>query len=459
MVSAGGVGYGYDANGNLISRGGATVAWTSYNLPASIGDPSGYVAQFSYAPDRSRWRQVSTYAGGSETTIYVSGLLEKLTTATRTHWKHLIPTPSGQVQVIRRSDGTSETLYVTTDSLGSTDAVLSAAGAVLMRGSFSVHGARRASNWQGTPSGTEWQAIANTTRRGYTGHEQLDNVMLVHMNGRVFDPVIGRFLSADPYIDGPETTQGWNRYAYVQGRVMSATDPTGYEAFNREEVVVPGRRILGDPDCGIAAIACNVSGYQWLLSNGSFGPMASPLAPSSGGSGPIPPQTRPEQPLEEIVVTAPGGDIAIESPSDEEFLSLMFGSAGFSADMLRLLGSGMSVGSNGALYRRGWTGSGSVSTVRLARLAHGLGTTFLFLGTAVDAKMLYDGNIGPGEAGANLAFGLLAVANPYSAVASLGYFGLQSSYPGGAAGALTDWGQISLEMQTYDSLWNHPGAN
>ncbi len=187
----------------------------------------------SYAPDRSRWKQISTYAGGSETTIYVGGLLEKLTTPTRAHWKHLIPTPSGQVQFIRRTDGTKDTFYVTTDHLGSTDAVLNAAGTVLMRGSFGVHGARRASNWQGAPSSAEWQAIADTTRRGYTGHEQIDNVMVVHMNGRAFDPVIGRFLSADPYIDGVETTQGWNRYAYVHGNLLSATDPSGYDAPER----------------------------------------------------------------------------------------------------------------------------------------------------------------------------------------------------------------------------------
>ncbi len=228
VTSAGGVSYGYDANGNMTSRGGATIGWSSYNLPTTINAPGGYSAQFAYAPDRSRWRQVSTYAGGTETTIYVGGLLEKLTTPARTHWKHLIATPSGQVQVIRRSDGTSETLYVTTDHLGSTDAVLDAAGNAVLRGSFAVHGERRASNWQGPPSSGEWQSIANTTRRGYTGHEMLDNVALIHMNGRVLDPALGRFLSADPYIDGPLSTQGWNRYAYVQGRAMSATDPSGY---------------------------------------------------------------------------------------------------------------------------------------------------------------------------------------------------------------------------------------
>src|SRR5690606_6813222 len=107
----------------------------------------------------------------------------------------------GQVQHLRRSDGTSETLYLPGEHLGSVDAVLDAGGAVLARPSFTAWGARRSSSWSGSPSSGEWQAIANTSRRGYTGHEQLDNVMLVHMNGRVYDPAIGRFLSADPFID------------------------------------------------------------------------------------------------------------------------------------------------------------------------------------------------------------------------------------------------------------------
>jgi RHS repeat-associated protein len=307
VVSAGGVSYTYDSNGNMISRSGATVTWSSYNLPTYVADPNGYSAQFWYAPDRSRWKQVSSYSGGNETTIYAGGLLEKLTTATRTHWKDLIATPSGQVQVIRRSDGTTDTFYVTTDHLGSTDAVLNAAGTVLMRGSFGVHGARRASNWQGAPSGTEWQAIADTTRRGYTGHEQIDNVMVVHMSGRVFDPAIGRFLSADPYIDGPETTQGWNRYAYVHGRYMSAVDPSGYDTNYIFDYSRGCDRIFYY-DCGVSLSSATIEN---LRSQGVYGQPADPLFPRGGGSGstntptvPNPAEPAQEAPPEEVVVEA-----------------------------------------------------------------------------------------------------------------------------------------------------------
>jgi RHS repeat-associated protein len=103
---------------------------------------------------------------------------------------------------------------------------------VVLQGSFAAYGERRPSNWQGALSQGDWNAIAATTRRGFTGHEALDNVKLVHMNGRVFDPVIGRFLSADPYIDGVATTQGWNRFMYVHAQTLSAIDPSGYTILN-----------------------------------------------------------------------------------------------------------------------------------------------------------------------------------------------------------------------------------
>ncbi len=245
VVSAGSNSYTYDANGNMSTRNGSTLTWTSDNLPASLS-AGGYTASFNYAPDRSRWRQVSTYAGATETTIYVGGLLEKLTTSVRVHWKHRIPTPSGEVQVIRRSDGTNDVLYVTTDHLGSTEAVMDAAGAILVRESFGAWGARRGSNWSsGTPP--DWTGIANTTRRGYTGHEHLDNLLLVHMNGRVYDPAIGRFLSADPYVGCLVSTQSWNRYAYVTNSPLGYTDPSGY----MEEIIVSARAV--NPGSGLGA--------------------------------------------------------------------------------------------------------------------------------------------------------------------------------------------------------------
>ena len=67
----------------------------------------------------------------------------------------------------------------------------------------------------------------NATDRGYTGHEMLDDG-LVHMNGRVYDPLIARFISADPYVQDPGASQSYNRYSYLWDNPMTGADPSGY---------------------------------------------------------------------------------------------------------------------------------------------------------------------------------------------------------------------------------------
>ncbi|VVH52016.1 hypothetical protein BPUTSESOX_619, partial [uncultured Gammaproteobacteria bacterium] len=70
--------------------------------------------------------------------------------------------------------------------------------------------------------------IPALTNRGFTGHEHIDEMGFIHMNGRVYDPQIGRFLSADPYIQAPYNTQSYNRYSYVMNNPLKYTDPSGY---------------------------------------------------------------------------------------------------------------------------------------------------------------------------------------------------------------------------------------
>ena len=47
------------------------------------------------------------------------------------------------------------------------------------------------------------------TGRGLTGHEHLDGLGLIHMNARLYDPILGRFLSPDPYVQLPEHWDHW----------------------------------------------------------------------------------------------------------------------------------------------------------------------------------------------------------------------------------------------------------
>jgi RHS repeat-associated protein len=205
-----------------------TMTWTSYNLPSSIVNASKLTSSFSYTPNRQYWQQVANYTNGPETTIYIGGLLEKVSNATSTYYRHMIKAGSATVIVSRATNGTNAVNYVTQDHLGSVSVVTDSTGTMVLNSSFGAYGARRGSNWQGTPSSADWTAIASSTRRGFTDHTMLDNVGVIHMNGRTYDPVIGRFMSADYHADRAGTSQGWNRYSYVHNNPMNGTDPSGF---------------------------------------------------------------------------------------------------------------------------------------------------------------------------------------------------------------------------------------
>jgi RHS repeat-associated protein len=63
--------------------------------------------------------------------------------------------------------------------------------------------------------------------RGYTGHEHLPEFGLINMNGRLYDPAVGRFLSPDPYVADDTYSQDFNRYSYVRNNPLIYTDPDG----------------------------------------------------------------------------------------------------------------------------------------------------------------------------------------------------------------------------------------
>ena len=95
---------------------------------------------------------------------------------------------------------------------------------LMLSASNDVWGKRLETNWNGNEV-SESQTQGN--QRGYTDHEHLDSIGLIHMNGRVYDPKLARFISPDPYIQDPYNTQSFNRYSYVWNNPLRHTDPTG----------------------------------------------------------------------------------------------------------------------------------------------------------------------------------------------------------------------------------------
>ncbi|WP_238349659.1 RHS repeat-associated core domain-containing protein [Chryseobacterium cucumeris] len=76
--------------------------------------------------------------------------------------------------------------------------------------------------------------------RGYTGHEHYMEVGIIHMNGRLYDPLLRRFLNADENIQDPFNTQIYNRYGYVMNNPLIYTDPNGEFAWIVVGAVIGG---------------------------------------------------------------------------------------------------------------------------------------------------------------------------------------------------------------------------
>ncbi|HET9958818.1 MAG TPA: RHS repeat-associated core domain-containing protein, partial [Polyangiaceae bacterium] len=66
------------------------------------------------------------------------------------------------------------------------------------------------------------------TRSGFTGHQHDEDLGLIDMRGRVYDPLAARFLTQDPIRSAPYWTQGQNPYSYVFNDPINATDPSGF---------------------------------------------------------------------------------------------------------------------------------------------------------------------------------------------------------------------------------------
>jgi RHS repeat-associated protein len=116
---------------------------------------------------------------------------------------------------------TTTTRYFHTDHLGSIAVITNETGGVMERLSYNAWGVRRHPDGTPDPAG----ALTSQLSRGFTGHEHLEEVGLIHMNGRVYDPLLARFGTPDPMTENPFSTQGWNRWRpIVPVRVVGCLD-------------------------------------------------------------------------------------------------------------------------------------------------------------------------------------------------------------------------------------------
>jgi RHS repeat-associated protein len=147
--------------------------------------------------------------------------------------------------------------YVHPDHLGSLAVITDAAGNIVQQAAFDAWGVR-------TFVTNDPSLVFD---RGYTGHEHLDEFGLINCNARLYDPVLGRFLSPDPYVQDPLFSQSYNRYSYALNNPLLYTDPTGEFFFT---AILGPLGMLIDAACWGAVIGGATYTASVALSDGGF---------------------------------------------------------------------------------------------------------------------------------------------------------------------------------------------
>ncbi|HEX7917057.1 FG-GAP-like repeat-containing protein [Rudaea sp.] len=220
--------YQYDANGNQTLRGdGRTLTYNALNQ-AVKAVLSSYTTTFQYGPEGDRYLR----ADNGVLTLYIGKVEITISGGTTTEQKRYL---GAAIDLVLAND----TRYVLTDHLGSTNVIARVDGTKVEQEAFDAWGNRRdPGTWTqvGTPGPIQ------TTTHGFTGQEGVEAMGIVHFNGRIYDPQLGRMLQADP-VQNPGS-QGLNRYSYVANNPLTLTDPSGYSWFSDILKTVVGAAII-----------------------------------------------------------------------------------------------------------------------------------------------------------------------------------------------------------------------
>ena len=245
------------------------------NKPVRMEDDSAShagVVNFAYGADGNRVLQVATSGGSTTRTVYVGlggtgkSLYERSSTAGSTP-QHTFFIYAGSanggnafaVRILNDSGSVAANRYFGFDHLGLTTIVTDEKGHVASStagaadagavGYMIPGGARRNSDGRASDPATTFPVASG--HREFTGQETIPSIGLVNMNGRVYDPVVGRFLSPDPNVQFVADLQSFNRYSYVRNNPL-VHGSTGYSLFGSSWVdagVGIGISLLGVAAC------------------------------------------------------------------------------------------------------------------------------------------------------------------------------------------------------------------
>jgi RHS repeat-associated protein len=254
--------FAYDGVGNLTGHpAGGTTAYTPFNLPSAVsGGPQPM--RYLYDAAGGRAMKQSTDSNGNPTstvrTVYVGGLYERRIDGAGDSHIFYIASPDRVVAQVRRAGSAADIVtYVYGDRQQSTEVTI-IPGQPPATTKLDPFGNKvaMASGLLDVRVRTTAPGPASPAEvgRGFTGHEMDDELGLINMGGRTYDPRVARFLQPDPLVSQPGRSQGWNRYSYGMNNPVRYTDPTGHSSVADEAA---GHELTQEQYCQIMQLQCS----------------------------------------------------------------------------------------------------------------------------------------------------------------------------------------------------------
>lgn len=251
LTNYGGTAVTYDDNGNILTKGDIgtfsyeitgkpyavskvilnsnipvgtqNVSYYSFDRPSMITD-NGYTANFTYNGNFDRVKMEMLHNSTSTLTRYYLGGCYELDVkpSGNTEKLYLMEGYYDAPVALVKQNGSISYYNIIRDHLGS---IVRVTGNTSQELSYDAWGRLR------DPSTHALYSPANEPElilgRGYCGHEHLPGLGLINMNARLYDPLLGRFLSSDPYVQAPELSQSFNRYSYCMNNPLLYKDENG----------------------------------------------------------------------------------------------------------------------------------------------------------------------------------------------------------------------------------------
>ena len=243
--------------GDVMSSDSQSIQYTSFARPSHISEGS-ITADFSYNADYDRIRMIVSkngkpivtrhYLGNCyeyeksdvavterlyllgdyysspvvlEKTRLIGAIRDSLITVGDEALSDVNSVIGGQVEPVRYND----LYYILRDYNGSITGVLSYSGGIVQKLDYDAWGRLRDPSTN--VAYTQDQTPSLYLGRGYTGHEYLHWFGLINMNARLYDPVLSRFLSPDPFVQMPDWSQNLNRFTYAMNNPLCYVDQDG----------------------------------------------------------------------------------------------------------------------------------------------------------------------------------------------------------------------------------------